>query len=306
MQLRPWQSWPELVFHVLAHLPASARHPASAYDPRYCAFVADHVGCPSQRPLAEDAGVLQRLLPTHAALAHAQLLAWLFDEVAQALAVAEVDVAQLAAAQVARPWALAGLRGEAAGVVAGAPLHAVELLRCAALLEQPVLAALPTVTVDEAALRRALVTVAPAAPNMAALCWRPVRALTQRGRVARGEVWTGAPSAAGALPLSTQHVAWQLAHEATVVEVAQRLAPAAAGGATTDPAGTASARVKKTWLQHHREVERLALRLLHARARDVHLHHQHQLWLQALHPSAAACCHGPVREASRALIDAWR
>ena len=45
------------------------------------------------------------------------------------------------------------------------------------------------------------------APRLRNLGWRPVRALGIRGRVAAGEVWTGAPG--DEPPLSLEHLGWQ-------------------------------------------------------------------------------------------------
>ncbi|MBW2459905.1 MAG: hypothetical protein JRI68_35775, partial [Deltaproteobacteria bacterium] len=81
--LLPARSWPDLVFHVLAHVADTAHLPASVFDPTYVQYAEGHLGPAAQRPLAEDAAVLGRVLPTHEELARAQLLAWLFDDVDQ-------------------------------------------------------------------------------------------------------------------------------------------------------------------------------------------------------------------------------
>ncbi len=136
--LLPGRSWPDLVLHVLAHVTATAHLPASLYDPIYIRYAEQHLGPSGQRPLAEDVAVLGRVLPTHELLSQGQLLAWLFDDVAQAAGCAERDLADLEPGQVVRPRLLDPL------IALGAP---AEVLRCSALLERESQARLPLLVV---------------------------------------------------------------------------------------------------------------------------------------------------------------
>lgn len=208
--------WLDLVFHVLAHVEGTAALAPSCFDPIYVAFAAAHLGDPAARPLGEDRVTLARALPTHAALARAQLLAWLFDDLDQARAAAERELRALGPADVARPSLLPTLLEDEPGA---------ELLRAAALLEEDAWQALPRFDPEAARARLApaLDRVVAAAPALAACEVRCVRALRLRGRVlrarGRASIWVGAPGAAPALEAS--HAAWQAAHEATVDEVAE-------------------------------------------------------------------------------------
>lgn len=198
--------WAEAVFHVLAHVRASARLPASLWEPAWVDFVERVAGPASERLLAEDAAVLGELLSSHEALSRAQLLAWAFRDLARARAGAAVELSQLQPDALDAPELLPTLREQ------GAP---IEILRCAALLELPVLAALPVRESDPADVQRALGQVAPAAPGLFSRRVLLLRPLGLRGRVRGGEIWVGAPTARGP---TAEHVAWQAAHEATVAE----------------------------------------------------------------------------------------
>ena len=248
--------------------------PASLFDERYCQWVAEQVGAAELRPLGQDAELLQGWLGDHALLVEAQLLAWLFDEAAAALALAEVDLAALTADQVARPWVLRRLQS------GPLPAVAIEMLRCAAALEQDTLAQLPPVVVEEAVVAAALAALHGVAPQLSQLDWRPLRALRLRGRVAAGEVWTGIVDAQ--LDVTAEHIAWQAAHEATVAEVASQLQLA------------------------ERAVEQLAVLLLHARAAAAGLAPAHDRWLARLHPSVRAWCQQGPRPEQRVLLDQLR
>src|SRR5581483_7174316 len=129
--------------------------------------------------------------------------------------------------------------------LAGDP--AVEVLRAAAELELPLLARLPPIAADLAALGRALDEVAAAAPLLPRCRVGVARALGRRGRVMGREIWVGAA------PI--EHAAWQAAHEATVAEVAAHAA------------------------QDHDAVELAALALLAHRARASGLEAAHRAWL---------------------------
>ncbi len=238
------------MFHVLAHVAGSAHLPASAYDPRYVAWVERHCGPAGERPLAEDVAVLARARATHEQLACAQLLAWLFDGPAQALACATRDLGDLKPEEVVAAELLAPL--SRAG-------PAVEVLRCAIELERPCYESLPSqaTQADEpmALLATALQAVLAAAPSLARCSVLPLRALRQRGRIRGWQIWVGMPCPELDLPAS--HSAWQAAHEATVAEVSE----------------TGAARLSE------RAVEAVAVVLLAERAADVGLGNEHAHWL---------------------------
>lgn len=231
------RSWPELVFHVLAHVRGTAHLPASVYDATYVRFVAENAPRSEGRTLDEDAELLARALPDHAALSRAQLVALLFDDVEQATASASTDLSDLPL-------------GDALAPIAGA----AELLRCAALLEEPTLAGLPPVVRDEDTLGRALGEVVAASPTLPRYTLLPLRALRLRGRLIGEEIWVGVPSSA--LALTAEHVAWQAAHEATVGEVAEHARQA-----------------------EERAVEHAAVVLLAERAHARGLGEHHRRWL---------------------------
>lgn len=247
--------WLDLVFHVLAHVEATARLAPSCFDPSYVAFARGHLGDPDARPLGEDRRTLGRALASHGALARAQLLAWLFDDLERARALAERDLRALSPAELARPELLAPLLEDEPGA---------ELLRAAALLEDDAWSRLPPL--DEAAARArlapALASVAAAAPALEACEVRCARALRLRGRVLRDHgracIWVGAPG--DAPPLEAAHAAWQAAHEATVFEV----------GEVARAEGLAAA---------HAPLEHAALILLAARAAEARLGDAHAAWL---------------------------
>jgi hypothetical protein len=136
-------------------------------------------------------------------------------------------------------------------------------LRAAAELELPRLEALeaaPTAAAGRA-LADALAETARAAPWLPRVELARVRALPRRGRVHDALIFVGAPGVAGA---ELEHVAWQAAHEATVVEV-ERSPRGLAGPSATFEA-----------------VERTALGLLRSRARRAGLADAHARWLATL------------------------
>ncbi|MBX3127231.1 MAG: hypothetical protein KF718_10980 [Polyangiaceae bacterium] len=244
-QRRPWA---ELVFHVLAHVRGGRDQPASVWEPRYVAWVAGLAGKAESRCLGQDARLLGQVA-RHQAMAALQLMAWLFDGVEQAEAVACRDIAQLGAREVAAPELLGPLAELG-------PLS--EVLRAAALLEREVVDALPPPAprLDELADRLvALAKVAPELEQSVVCCVRP---LWLRGRVRGSEIWVGCPEAdRGPTP---EHVAWQAAHEATVHEVGRRSRHL--GAALTERVG-----------------EQVALTLLKTRAAARGLQREHARWL---------------------------
>jgi hypothetical protein len=252
------RSWADLVFHVLAHVRATASLSASLYDAEYGEWCAGILGDPEGRELAADARVLAELAPSHDELAFLQLLAWLFDDEARARAVETIDLTDLDGAAVDDRALLAVLKKSGTRA-----LRALEVLRCAAALERHAFARLPEVARDDDALRTALAGVVPAAPALVRHRIVTVRALRLRGRVRGEEIWIGAPGACRGPSLD--HVAWQAAHEATVAEL------------------------HDAWVRKgHDALETAALRLLATRARDAGLEDPHARWLAHLHPSCIA------------------
>ena len=252
--------WPDLVFHVLAHVAGTAALPASAYDPAYVGWAARHLGSAHDRPLGEDAIALAALLPSHELLATAQLVAWLFESVEQAMACADRDLLALGPGDVDDAAALRAL-------VLPSPAHAgAEFLRCAALLEAEAHASLPPATVERDPLAAILDDQLVVAPDLQRFALMPLRALRLRGRVhcspaaERAEIWTGLPSAEPGPTL--QHVAWQAAHEATVAEVGRLWRAECAA----EPLG-------------ERGVEAVSVVLLGARARAAGRAAAHCAWL---------------------------
>jgi hypothetical protein len=236
--------WADRVFHVLAHVQETAVLAPSVHDEAYVAFVERHAGPARERALFEDAHVLGRTLTSHAALADAQLLAWLFTSDERADACAARDLVELTDDDVDRPALLPRLR--AVG-------PAVEVLRCAAHLEKEAHARLPAASLDHEAVRAAVDDLAGAAPELARFELACVRSLRLRGRVLGGEIWVGAP---GPEPWpSIEHVAWQAAHEATVAELQRELPDAG-----------------------FEALERAALQRLEERAGGTHREAPHRRW----------------------------
>lgn len=246
-------SWMDLVFHVLAHVEGTAGLAASNFDPVYVAFAEALLGPASDRTLGGDRSLLAAALPTHARLARAQLVAWLFADLDQAVACSSRDLRDLRPEDVARPWLLPALVAEEAGV---------ELLRGAALLEAEMFARLPRVVGARSRLEPALVAVRPAAPALGVCSVRCVRSLRLRGRVLREDgratIWVGAPGEAPAL--AAGHAAWQAAHEATVDEVSQ------------------AAQAERFALVHE-QLEHAAIVLLAGRAARASRSAGHEAWL---------------------------
>src|SRR5689334_3120479 len=129
--------WADLVFHVLAHVPLP--FPSSIHDPLYVAFAERHLGPASARSLAEDAVLLGKVLSTPELCAHAQWVAFLFENAAAARAVTDRDLREMdeVHAHGAALRALAGIEPVA------------ESLRAAAELEAPHHARLPPCAVND-------------------------------------------------------------------------------------------------------------------------------------------------------------
>lgn len=199
--------WAERVFHVLAHVRATAHLAPSVYDPRWIARVERVVGPAHARTLAEDAATLGVLAPDHDALAHLQLVAWLFESPTQAEACADRELARLGRHEVAAPELLAPL-------VALGP--AAEVLRAAAELED--LAALPPPSGSFEEVLVGLSARVAVSPSITAMRVEGVRSLRLRGRVRGDRIWVGVPDD----DLPSWHPIWQALHEATVAEVRQR------------------------------------------------------------------------------------
>jgi len=201
-------SWSDLVFHVLAHVDLNQAAP-SLFAGRYVAWVGSQPARAGERTLEQDAAALARVLAAPEAAIGVQLLAVLFANAEQARAVAERELAELTAADVAAPAALRELEPVL--------LPAAELLRCAALLEAPWHADLPEARTDRSELAVQLARVATCAPRLAGADVVSCRALTRHGRVFGERLYVGLPDPA--LGVSVEQVALQAGHEASVLEV---------------------------------------------------------------------------------------
>jgi hypothetical protein len=249
-----------LVFHVLAHVEATAALPASVFDRAYVAWAARLLGPAADRSLGGDVEVLGRVLPTHDALARAQLLAFAFGDVDALDDVVDRDLDALSSAASTVPALLS------AALEVG---PALEVLRAACELEADAHASLPPPQLDAARLSIALEEMVPLAPKLAGCVIRPLRALRLRGRVVGEEIWCGIPSDIEGP--SVEHVAWQVAHEATVLEVAR------------DAPGPRT----------HAETEQLALVLLATRAARAGRAEAHSSWLAHLAEGAVLAATPP-------------
>lgn len=205
--------WADLVFHVLAHVRATAHLPSSNHDSAYVKYAQRYLGPAEKRVLGEDAVVLGRVAATHDSLSFLQLLAWLYVSIERAEACAVSTLEDSGSDDVDEPALLPVL--QRAG-------PAVEILRCAALLELESWSSLPPVDIGKSELQSCLDRTCGAAPHLERCRVRVVRSLRLRGRVRRREIWVGAPSEP--LALSSEHAAWQAAHEATVSEVTEVMA----------------------------------------------------------------------------------
>jgi hypothetical protein len=238
----------EHVFHVLAHVPGNA--PASVFDPAYVAFVAKHAGPADSRPLGEDALVLSRGAKTHETLARLQMLAWVFE--GESRAPEDRNLEELTDVDD---------RSALAVVTRADVMPLAEVLRASAELEAPVYDALPRARLDRTELDRALAEIAPAAPFLRECTVECVRPLRLRGRVRGRRIWVGEPSED--LGPTTEHAAFQAAHEATVAEV--------------------SSLAREHGVAHdHHALEHASLVLFAERAESAGLAARHARWLSHL------------------------
>lgn len=270
--------WPDLVFHVLAHVTGTAGLAASIADAEYVGWAEQRLGPVAARLLGEDARLLARALPTHELLGQAQLLAWLFESVEQAQRHVESDLAELRPDDVADARALeqlAHLGPEA------------ELLRCAVELEEPHHGALPAEHVAAEPLRRELERMVIVAPALVGCSVGFVRALRLHGRVRGTRIWVGLPGAAVGPPL--EHVLWQACHEATVHELEVAAQRSAGCG---DDAGT-----------NPRVIEQAAVVLLAARARRAGEGAAHGRWLAHFGGNAPGTEPASLGPAERRLVE---
>lgn len=202
MNIHADRGWPGLVHHVLAHVPLP--EPGGTHEPAYVQCCAR---TEKARPgLAEEVDVLARC-----GLAEGrrlQLLAWLFEDEAEALRWSSTNVSDLSEGVVARPDVLAMLRSD--------PSPALELLRCACALEVERFAQLSSPGAD--GLQETLSAALSWAPGLEGRDIRVIPALWRRGRVGWGEIWVGSPEPNSGPGL--EHVTWQACHEATVAELA--------------------------------------------------------------------------------------
>jgi hypothetical protein len=240
--------WADLVFHVLAHVEATAALPSSLFDPVYRDFVERHSGPASARALGDDARVLGEVLRDHSELSRVQSLAGVFLDPEHAARMRGRDLTMLVAEDLTDAVFLEPAKNGGA---------AMEILRAAAELEAPFHARLPAASTDLDALDRALQALAACAPTLQAFRVSCLRSLRLRGRVVPGNIWVGAPGLEP--PLTALHAAWQACHEATVAEVG---------------AGAAARRLA---LQE-RAVEHAAVVLLTARAAHNGLSDDHGTW----------------------------
>jgi hypothetical protein len=265
-------SFAELVYHVLAHVRATAWLPASVYDRRYVAFCERRLGPASERALGEDRVLLGRVVTSHEQLARLQLLAWLVRDAETAALLGGRALEELEPGEVNDPTVLAQLdRGS-------------ELLWCAALLELHAFRQLPPVELDLDLLGQSLALALAVAPALSECRLEIVRALCQRGRIRHGAIWVGMPDPE--LGVSADHVIWQACHEATVHELAAR--------ARTRP-GTRCA--------SEREVEHAAVVLLAERATRAGEGKAHRRWLAHFGSNAPSIARASLPESARVLLD---
>lgn len=248
--------WADLVFHVLAHARGGQHLAPSLFEPAYVAQVEALLGPASGRLLGEDLRALDALPCSFARMVNLQHLAWLFAGCTRAEAAGQRSLAELLPGDVDRPDLLPLVRTPEG-----------ELLFCAALLELPSFERLPPAEHDPAALEAATLALAPVAPWLRRCRFAWLRALGRRGRVVHGreggEIWSGVPGWGGA---TLDHVTWQAAHEATVLEVSERCADHAAS---------------------HDAREEIAVALLARRARAAGLAGPHGRWCSYYSPPHA-------------------
>jgi hypothetical protein len=183
------------------------------YNEKYIEFCGAFLGPAANRTLGEDVTTLARLLSSHPALAHVQLLAWLFDSAEEAARWDEYELRAFPEGGTFRRDVHARLLGEHSA--------ATELLRCAVALEAEHHAKLPVEDrAAEARVRELLsdfYSVAPLLQVATVIC---CRALGHRGRALGDTIFVGLPEPAPYAP-SEEHATVQAAHEAAVQEVSR-------------------------------------------------------------------------------------
>lgn len=264
--------WTDLVFHVLAHVPSSVPLAPSLHDSTYVAWAAQHLGPSARRGLATDAAALGAACVAHDSLARLSWIAVLFSDLSQAFAAAEIELGSLSRADVASPSALHAVAQDPAS----------EVVRCAAYLEAPHWSSLPAPTVNLASLRAQLRDLVPTAPLLSRLRVYCSPALRLRGRAFDDRIWVGCPGPE--LGVDLEHVAYQAAHEATVVEI-QRLCADRGEGIDFAP------------------LEHAALLLLATRARAAGREAAHRKWLSHL-CGVPALSRAALDPSARAAFDA--
>ncbi len=276
MSRRVELTWPELVLHVLAHLEATAELPSSVYSECYVRAARQRLGPVSERELGRDLALLVAQLNRHAELAQVQLLTRLHPTLADARNNAHRELCSLGDASNTN----LEIRDT---LLATVPIQA-ELLRCSALLEAEIFERWPLP--DQDAFRRAL--QAPlsglwsVAPQLRCLSVYGLRVLGRRGRAFPDGIWVGIPDEPEGP--SVNHVTWQAAHEATVLEVSVR------------------ARTER-WQLGERQVEHLAVVLMERRARAQGMTEGHGAWLSAMQPGARAWADAAaLTDAERTLL----
>lgn len=267
------RSWGDLVFHVLSHVRGTAHLAASTYDPAYVAFVREHLGPAENRTLGEDAVILAREAPDHRTLVRAQSLAWLFHDVARAEPLSDKALSAIGQGEVDNAAWLAAVQRD----------RAAELLWCAALLELDAWRALPPCRPAMGPWMAELGRAAQVAPALAHCDVALVRSLRMRGRVIGREIWVGVPD--DALGLCVSHIAWQAAHEATVLEAGE------AARAMSVPLG-------------HDALEHASVVLLAIRAAHRHRFAEHEQWYRHLGATAPGLCPDCLSAAARRVVDA--
>jgi hypothetical protein len=258
----PQRDFADLVLHVLAHVESTKSLPSSLYDPVYVELCRRELGAAEDRQLGADALALGPLLSRHETLASVQRLAWLHETIGESMAQETKSLAELRPDDVARPALLSAF------AVDEVPL--VELLRSAVALERPHHARLAPVEVaagEQEELLHVVTELCAVAPGLSRARIAFVRSLGRRGRVWGKEIWLGIPgSENGPTP---EYAAWQAAHEATVVEVAEAAANAKLG-------------------LTEREIESAGLVVLSARARGEGISERHRSWFADVSGGAAA------------------
>lgn len=246
----------ELVYHVLAHVESAPELAAGTYNPTYVSYCGAHLGSTAERTLGEDARALSALLSDHEKLARVQVLAWLYETVEASGATEALEFSRVTEADGAREPALQYLRE--------APSVELELLRCAVALEREHWERLPHVcsgrVVSPGALQEQEARISAleaVAPYLCQVQVQGIFPLSYRGRAFADSVLVGVPGRGAGMP-SLQHVGLQAAHEATVLEVQQRVA------------------------LPFLELERAALTLLKTRVRGSQFEDEHSNWLQRL------------------------